>query len=274
MKILKDNSITRTLIIGVLANTLLAACGRADWQEIGTIDLQEHTPIGLTLLNEDLWISDGDNNQLVRLTQQGEVLKVFPGLDRPMHLTTDGESLVVPEYGSDRIVKITGKASQEFNIPDSLDAPAGVSVLGDEMAIADFYNNRVLYSDGEAWQTMGKKGNNDGEFNYPTDVQITANKIYVADAYNHRVQVFSKSGKHLQTIGQNQQMNAATGIFVSKSELFVTDFENSRVLIFDLKGTLLQTISDALDKPTDVLTKGNRMWIANYGGRNLKVYER
>ncbi|WKN44804.1 NHL repeat-containing protein [Tunicatimonas pelagia] len=274
MNITTNYSRTRLLLISLLATIWFASCGRTDWQETATIDVQEHTPIGLVLLEEALWISDGDNNQLVKLTQQGDVEAIVADLDRPMHLDTDGESLIVPEYGSDRIVKITGNSTQELTIPDSLDAPAGVSVLGNEMVIADFYNHRVLYSDGKSWQSFGKKGSNEGEFNYPTDVQVTPDKIYVADAYNHRVQVFDKSGAHLQTIGQRQQMNAATGIFVSDNELFVTDFENNRVLIFDLAGNLLQTISDKLDKPTDIVASGNRMWITNYGGRNVTVYKR
>jgi len=30
-------------------------------------------------------------------------------------------------------------------IPDSLDAPAGVALYEEEIAIADFYNHRILY---------------------------------------------------------------------------------------------------------------------------------
>ena len=39
-----------------------------------------------------------------------------------------------------------------------------------------------------------KKGNELGELNYPTDIQILKDKIVVADAYNNRIQIFDKQG--------------------------------------------------------------------------------
>ena len=56
-------------------------------------------------------------------------------------------------------------------------------------------------------------------------MQITEHSIWVADAYNNRVQVFDKSGNFGQVIGAEAKMNAATGIYVTDSELMVTDFE-------------------------------------------------
>jgi len=89
--------------------------------------------------------------------------------------------------------------------------------------------------------TFGKKGKTNGEFYYPTDIQFANDLIYVADAYNHRVQVFDKSAKFKQSIGEEDNMNAATGIYVTDQEIAVTDFENSRVLVYSLSGKLLQS---------------------------------
>ena len=74
-------------------------------------------------------------------------------------------------------------------LPDSLDAPAGVDRYKNEIALADFYHHRVLYFNGNEWITIGKKGNELGELNYPTDIQILKDKIVVADAYNNRIQI-------------------------------------------------------------------------------------
>jgi len=102
---------------------------------------------------------------------------------------------------------------------------------------------------------------------------IANNKIYVADAYNNRIQIFDTEGNHKMTMGKEDNMNAATGIYVSLSQVFITDFENDRVLIYDMEGVLVQEISEGLEKPTDILLNDDILYIANYKGRNLKTYK-
>ena len=70
---------------------------------------------------------------------------------------------------------------------------------------------------------------------------------------NNRIQVLDLVGNHLQTIGEDQGMNAATGIYTDGSEIYITDFEHDRVLIFDMEGKVVQIIDQGLNKPTDVL---------------------
>ena len=119
---------------------------------------------------------------------------------------------------------------------------------------------------------MVKKEKRKGSF--ITDVQITKDKIWVADAYNNRVQVFDKKGGFLQMMGQNQKMNAATGIFVSVDEVFVTDFENNRVLVFDMMGELLQVLKDQIEKPTDMMIKDDMLYVINYRNGKLNIFDK
>jgi hypothetical protein len=97
--------------------------------------------------------------------------------------------------------------------------------------------------------------------------------IRVADAYNHRVQVFDFKGKHLKTFGEAEKMNGMTGLFVGDTQVFVTDFENSRIIIYDLHDNLKQVISDNLDKPSDALKIGNQLFVVNYKGRFVSVFK-
>jgi len=190
------------------------------WQHTSTISLDEIKPIGLATLGDQLWISDSDNNQLVQVNAKGKVVKRVTDFDRPMHLAGDGDNLYVPEYGSDQITVVNASRSQIVLI-DSLDAPAAVDISGGHYAIADFYNHRIIYGSDENWISFGKEGNARGEFYYPTDVQIYENEIYVADAYNNRVQVFSTSGDYQRLFGVNEEMNASTGLYVHNGEVFV-----------------------------------------------------
>ncbi|SNR53522.1 NHL repeat-containing protein [Maribacter sedimenticola] len=245
-----------------------------EWVLSKTIQLDGVNPIGLTQVNGAIWLSDGDHNRLVQIDTEGKITETVDSLDRPMHIDAIKETIFIPQYGKDVIETVDKKGRFIMQVSDSLDAPAGVSVYENERAIADFYNNRILYFDGASWISFGKEGKAEGEFYYPTDVQITKDKIWVADAYNNRVQVFDKKGGFLQMMGQNQKMNAATGIFVSVDEVFVTDFENNRVLVFDMMGELQQVLKDQIEKPTDMMIKDDMLYVINYRNGKLNIFDK
>ncbi|MDP5229812.1 MAG: NHL repeat-containing protein [Cellulophaga sp.] len=262
----------------VVSIILFSACKQKEivpkeWIFSNTIQLVGVNPIGLAEVNGKLWLSDGDHNRLVQINAQGKMEAFIDSLDRPMHIDALDGVLYIPQYGSDTIAKFANGALTFVALKDSLDAPAAISVFQQEKAIADFYNNRILYYNGTDWISFGKEGKAEGEFYYPTDVQITKDKIWVADAYNNRIQVFDKEGKFLQMMGQSQKMNAATGILVTENEVFITDFENNRVLIFDLAGNLKQELSKNIEKATDVLIMNEKLHVINYRNGQINIFE-
>jgi len=268
----------RNFFYSVLVLTTLNSCtdqkeAPKEWVFTKAIQLDGVNPIGIANVNSDLWLSDGDHNRLVKISNEGSIIQTIDSLDRPMHIDALQETLFIPQYGQDNIATYDKKGLFYMQIPDSLDAPAGVSVYNNERAIADFYNNRILYFDGADWISFGKEGKANGEFYYPTDVQITKDKIWVADAYNNRIQVFDKAGNYLSQMGKEQKMNAATGIFVTDKQVFVTDFENNRVLVFDLNGELLQILKEEVEKSTDLLIMDEVLYVVNYRNGKLLSFE-
>ena len=263
-----------TLVLGLL---LLASCKQQEalpkaWVFAKTIQLDGVNPIGIAELDGKLWLSDGDHNRLVRIDAHGKIEKSIDSLERPMHIDATSGTIYIPQYGADNIATLEKGNLGALVVRDSLDAPAGVSVLGKEIAIADFYNNRILYSSGNEWIYFGKEGKAKGEFYYPTDVQLTDSLIWVADAYNNRVQAFDKKGNFVKMMGQDEKMNAATGIFVSGTEVFVTDFENDRVLVFDHDGNLKQELSQHIEKATDLMLFNNELHVINYRNGQINVF--
>jgi len=123
-------------------------------------------------------------------------------------------------------------------------------------------------------KTIGKKGHAIGELFYPTDVQLVNGLIYVADAYNNRVQVFDVNGNSKEIIGSNDSINVATGMTVYKDNLFVADFFNNRILIFDINGNLVQGITDKhINHPSDLYVHENKLFISNYWGSSIIYYK-
>lgn len=239
------------------------------------ISLDSFGIVGITPANDkNLWLSDADNNRLLKISPNGQVLDTLTGFDRPMHIAEQESAVLVAEYGADMVRAIHHSKSDTLDFPEAFDAPSGVDIEGDFMAVADFYNHRIVFTKSGTNLTFGQKGNGKGQFTYPTDVQFAHGKLWVADAYNHRVQVFDLGGKYLATLGEADKMNATTGLFVGETELFATDFENSRLLVYDLEGNSKQVISENLNNPTDVLQIGNQLFVVNYRGRFLTVYKK
>ena len=271
--------------IAVILVLFLFSCQEKErpkaWVYHKTIVLDGVNPIGIAQKGKELWLSDGDHNRLVAIDQNGEILKSIDSLERPMHIDANEKYLFLAEYGNDRVSNIEEDSTRPngykltpflIGVQDSLDAPASVARYGAELAIADFYNNRVLFDNGEDWIAFGQEGKQAGEFYYPTDVQITEDLIWVADAYNNRIQAFDKQGNFVKMLGQDQKMNAATGLLVTEKEVFITDFEHKRVLVFDHDGTLKQELKEGIEKATDLLIKDGILHIINYRKGELVLY--
>jgi len=268
----------KQFIIIVLTAMLIASCQEKKqtetrWVHTKTIALADVNPIGIAQGHKGIWLSDGDRNRVVLIDTSGVILKTIDSLDRPMHIATEKGILYIPQYGNDEVLRFRESEKEIVSTQDSLDAPAGVAIKGAQIAIADFYNNKVHYTENSSdWITFGKEGKADGDFYYPTDVHLTESNIWVADAYNNRLQVFDKKGNHLKTIGEDQKMNAATGIFVSSTNAYTTDFENDRVLVFDLEGSLKQVLDTDISKPTDLIIIDEVLYVTNYKGKSLSLY--
>jgi len=243
-----------------------------NWVFEKSIDIDGIAPIGIAAEGDHFWVSDGDNSRLLKLNMNGEIIVEEKDFERPMHIAVDNGKVFIPSYGDDAIIGYQNGNREIYPIKDSLDAPAGVDVNGFEMAIADFYNHRILYTDGSNWMKVGEKGNGDLEFHYPTDVQMVDDKIYVADAYNNRIQIIDKRGKHVKNMGKEEKMNAATGIFVDGEDIYITDFEHDRILVYNEEGTLTGEIKENLSKPTDLIVHKDNLYVINYKSQSISVF--
>ncbi len=243
------------------------------WEFVREIKVENISPTGLQTDGEYLWISDAINNRVIKTDLDGSIVKEYPDIKRPMHLSLYNLIIYVPEYLTDKIKIINNNEIEEYPLKEKPDAPAGVFVNDSLIAVVDFYNHRIILQRKNHITLIGKEGHNKGELYYPTDVALVNNKIYVADAYNNRVQVFDYNGNSLLIIGDRDKINVATGIEVTDDNIFVTDFEGNRILIYDLNGKLIHIINEHLNKPTEISVSNNMMYVSNFVGSSISVFE-
>ncbi|VAV82674.1 Cell surface protein, partial [hydrothermal vent metagenome] len=181
-----------------------------EWTFSKEIKLDNISPIGIVAQGEFLWLSDVDNNRVVKVNYAGKIIEKHGGLQRPMHLAMQGSKIYIPEYTSDTVKILEDENVSAYLLKEEPDGIGGIAVGGNTVAIADFYNHRIILQQGDKVAIIGKEGHNDGELYYPTDVDIKNDLIYVADAYNNRVQVFDFKGNYVRMIGWNEGIKVAT----------------------------------------------------------------
>jgi DNA-binding beta-propeller fold protein YncE len=247
-------------------------------------------PVGLAVDTQGmLYVSDAGNKRLQKLDSEGKSLAVWAeGIERPMHLGwSNDDQLITAVFVDDRIELFAGTKRAAGFGGDWLDAPASAAQSKDgRFYVADFYNHQfhIVSPNGERMKSIGEKGEQDGQFTYPTDVALDPEgNVWIADAYAHRLQAFDPSGEHIKTIGgwgkEPGKFRVATGIDIGPDgRIFVADFTNNRVQVLNPDGTPLAVLGadatgdGAMKMPTEVVVTQDGVYIVDHGHHQIDVW--
>jgi len=187
----------------------------------GTGNNQFKYPVGIAVspLNGDIFVADWDNHRI----------QVY-----------DSNFTWQTQLG---VTGTSGSSSTLFNHPYDVTVDKDGNIY-----VADYENYRVqkctLSGGGYSCTTFaGVTGtiDDDGSFNYLMPISVAVdgeNRVYVADDWNNRVQVFDPSGAYLTSIGgswgsDSGEFRASVGIDIDKDgNVYVSDFRNNRVQKF------------------------------------------
>lgn len=139
----------------------------------------------------------------------------------------------------------------------ALDAPGGISVSGDSVAIADTAHNRIVLANRNGTVTAvigtGCEGAADGsyaqaQFARPHGLTFHAGRLYVADTDNQRIRVIDPAARTVATLaGDGRRRFIAGGEFSAASA--------------------------SLNSPWDVAWAGGRLYIAMAGDHDIWRYD-
>jgi DNA-binding beta-propeller fold protein YncE len=140
---------------------------------------------------------------------------------------------------------------------------------------------------GEPIRTIGKRGPNAGEFNFPTHATVGPDgRLYVVDMLNFRVQVFDPEGNPagaFGAIGANEIgfFEKAKGIALdSFGNIYVTDSQTGWVQMFNPRFQPLMAFAARsplpgyFSLPTDIaISSDNRIYVADFGDGRVNEYK-
>jgi DNA-binding beta-propeller fold protein YncE len=216
-------------------------------------------PVAVAAAEDAVYVADFLADQVVKLNPHngtavarwGEHGNGTGEFDAPSGIAVGAQGFVyVTEFYNHRIQKFTGNGAfvsqwgtngrwnGQFHYPT--DVAAGAT---GELMVADAYNNRieVFTADGRYLRKWGGTGYGisgkwGGWFRLAKAVAVDATgDVYVADAFNRRIQKFSPDGRLLGAWGggtseEDQALKYASGVAVSRDgSVYVSDFFENRI---------------------------------------------
>lgn len=179
----------------------------------------------------------------------------------------------------------------------TFNAPRDIAIAADgSLFVADSRNHRIVHLDAQGLfiNAFGGYGNvMDGDIpggllNEPWGVAVGPDgNVYVADTWNHRIQVFTPDGQFLrmwsvfEVNGLPDGFWGPRGIAVDQNgRVFVTDTGKQRVVVFDSNGTYLTQFGSLglepgnLDEPVGIeISPNGEIYIADTWNYRVQVFE-
>lgn len=278
------------------------------WGGSGLDPGQFQKPIGIAVAGEEVFVAEAGNRRVQVfdvdgriLRQMGPVLSNGDTLRRPMHISTSGSALYVPDFNTDR-VHVLARDGEHQRVLDGtgleigFDAPGGVAV-GEEghLYVADFYPHRVVRfaDDGSfdrQWGTVDSTGKAPERFTYPTDVALLPDGGFVvADAYNHRIKRYAADGSRAWMRPEERnwegteegQFNVATAVATGpEGRIYVADFYNHRIQVFSAEGRFLTAFGKQgegegeFERPVDVAVGADgTLYVVDFGNERIQTFQ-
>lgn len=212
-------------------------------------------PIGITVDSKDrVWVADPVGQHVVAFDGEGNIL---------MALGRQGE-LVNPTD------VVLDEARQRAYVVDSKQHKVVV------------YNPET----GEQIGQFGKRGDQPGEFNFPTNIALDRQgRIYVTDTMNCRVQIFTPEYSLVETLGKQGMQRGdflkPKGIALdSYGNVYVVDSDFDNLQIFDQKNRLLMFLGSGGQVPgTFWLPAGiyidhnNTIYVADQNNQRIQIFQ-
>ena len=147
-------------------------------------------------------------------------------------------------------------------------------------------NDRIqkFDKDGKYLLQIGRVGTEPGEFQRPSGIVWRDHKLYVVDAFNSRIQVFSDTGEFLEVVAAGDESATLKYpydvVSNSQGDLFVAEYEAGRVSKFNSRGKLAGRYGTAgsgagqFYTPWGIAHDGkSRVYVADTGNRRVVSIE-
>lgn len=167
--------------------------------------------------------------------------------------------------------------------------PTGIAIDPREKRIylSDTLAHKIftLDLDGKIISSFGGRGDDPGQFNFPTDIALRGDELIVVDAMNFRLQIFDREGHFRTAFGtlgdRNGTVNRPKGVATdSEGNIYVAENLFETVQIFNTRGQLLYYFGETgsgpgkFQLPAGVWIDGrDRIYVADSFNRRVEMFQ-
>lgn len=211
-------------------------------------------------------------------------------------VAVDGEGRIYVTDSARNAVRVYSKEGRQLQrIEERMQRPTGIAidrrrkllyvVSGVSRESTD-HRVEVFSLEGKHLRTIGTRGSEGGQFNFPTNVGVTRDGLlYVVDMLNFRIQIFDPEGNLQGMFGSPGNgpglFDKAKGIaFDSFDNVYVSDSQLGLVQMFNSKNQVLMAFGGKLAKvgymlvPTSLaITSKNTIFVADYAAKTVSEYQ-
>jgi len=214
-------------------------------------------------------------------------------------LNVDGESLIgVATLGGRLFVtdsvggsviclNAAGRKQWAVGAEAGLQRPTGIVAADDRLHVVDTLAHRIvtLSPEGRVIGSFGSRGNEPGQFNYPTNIaRDRSGRLYVTDSMNFRVQILTSEGRYISDFGRvgdgSGDLNRPKGVAVdSEGHVYVVEGLHDVVQIFDSEGHFLLSFGEPghgdgeFWLATGIAIVGDRIYVADSSNGRVEVFD-
>ncbi|MEW6374961.1 MAG: 6-bladed beta-propeller [Thermodesulfobacteriota bacterium] len=211
----------------------------------------------------------------------------------PIGVTMDESGVL---YVSDSILRKVfvfgpkGEPMREIGGKEWFSRPTGIAIYPSlkRLYVVETADHaiRVFDLQGKFLFSFGQRGEEKGEFNFPTSLAIDQNgDLYVNDSLNYRIQVFNPNGRFISMFGRHGdgmgEFSNPKGIAGdSEGHIYVADAIFDTVQIFNGEGRLLLYFGEAGQGPGEFwipssvfIDRKNRIFVADSYNQRVQVFK-
>ena len=226
---------------------------------------------------------------------RGKPVNIISGVNTPYCVVfTKNEEIIVAELRAHRITILNkeGKKVKSFGTRGTkegqFDFPRGVAISQDgHILVTDNHRLQKLTFEGDCLKSVGSSetGNGHLQFNQPTGITVhpTTGQIFIADTYNHRIQVLNKDLTYYYSFGKKgsspEQFQYPWDVtFDNEGYLYVADNNNHCIKRFTSTGQYISTFSSEgsnpgqIKQPTSIMTDNNLLYVSEWGNNRISIF--